>query len=162
MNDNKLCNSRQTKTCLPAEKCLTVVYKATITESGTNRQETSIGLTEKWCKTRLNLHKSFCQLEHKKSNTSLSEDICNLKNKKAEYNIEWKIMKQLKPNKKVCCLCLDEKYRILTEKPMLNRRKEIFSFCLYRKRFLLKNVVTSPQPPDESNRARNTSVMPRP
>ena len=42
-----------------------------------------------------------------------------------------------------------------------DRRKEIFS-CVHEKRFLLGNVITSPKPPDESNRARNTSVMTRP
>ena len=78
-------------------------------------------------------------------------------NKKAEYTIEWKIVKQMKlyaPNKKVYYLCLEENFRILMEKPMLNRRKEIFSFCVHKKHFLLKN--------DESTRARNTSVIARP
>ena len=130
---------------------------------GTNRQETYNGLTDNEFKTRFNLHKSSFKLEHQKSNTSLSEHIWNLKNKKAEDNVEWKMLKQLKPyapNKKICNLCFEEYFRILMEKPTLNRRKEIF--CVHKKRFLLKNVATSPQPPDESNRARNTSVMARP
>ena len=47
-----------------------------------------MGLTYNEFKTRFNLHKSSFELGHKKSNTSLSEYIRHLNNKKAEYNIE--------------------------------------------------------------------------
>ena len=144
-------------------KC--VLYKATVTKIGTNRQETYIGLTDNKFKTRYNLHKSSFKLEHKKSNTTLHKHIWNFKNKKDGYNIGWKILNQLKPsepNKKVCYLYLEEKFKISTEKPTLKRKKESFSFCVYKKRFLLKNVITLPKLPDESNRAQNTSITPRP
>ena len=58
--DSKLCNCRQKSSCPLDGKCLTkcVVYKATVTETTSNNQETYIGLTENEFKTRFNLHKS--------------------------------------------------------------------------------------------------------
>ena len=64
-------------------KCLTkcVVYKATVTEIDTKKQETYIGLTENEFKTRFNLHKSSFKLEHKRTTTTLSDHIWKLKKK---------------------------------------------------------------------------------
>ena len=64
--DVKLCNFRKKKKKTLAHvtanaslalnaKC--VVYKATVTETTSNNQETYIGLTENEFKTRFNLHK---------------------------------------------------------------------------------------------------------
>ena len=68
--DSKLCNCRQKNSCPLDGKCLTkcVVYKATVTETTSNNQE-----TYKEYKTRFNLHKSSFKLEHKRTSTTLSE-----------------------------------------------------------------------------------------
>ena len=53
--DSNLCNCRQKNNSCPLDgKCLTkcVVYKATVTETTSNNQETYIGLTENEFKTR--------------------------------------------------------------------------------------------------------------
>ena len=66
--ENKFCNCRQKETCPLKGKCSTkcVVYKATVTEIETNRQETYIGLTDNEFKTRFSLHKSSFKLEQKR------------------------------------------------------------------------------------------------
>ena len=66
--DSKI-NCRQKKSCPLDGKCLSkcVVYKARVTETTSNNQETYIALTENEFKTRFNLHKSSFKLEHKRN-----------------------------------------------------------------------------------------------
>ena len=141
--DSKLCNFWQ-KT-LAHGKCLTkcVVYKATVTETTSNNQETYIGLTENEFKMRFNLHKSSFKLEHKRTLTTLSEHVWKLKNKNTNFNIKWEVVKIVKPfapSVKVCKLCLQEKLSILRSTPSLNTRSEIFGHCIVKKKFLLSNT----------------------
>ncbi|GFS04173.1 hypothetical protein ElyMa_006489000 [Elysia marginata] len=106
------CNCRQKENCPLKGHYLTkcIVYKATVTETKTNKQETYVGLTENTFKTRFNQHKSSFKLEHKKASTSLSEHIWALKDKDIDYKIEWQILKKTRPympGKKTCPLCLE-------------------------------------------------------
>ena len=146
--DNQLCNCRQKNSCPLDGKCLTkcVVYKATVTETTSNNQETYIWLTENEFKTRFNLHKPSFKLEHKRTSTTLNEHVWKLKNKNINFNIKWEIVKKVKPfapNDKVCKLCLQEKLSILRSAPSLNKRSEIFGHCTHRKKFLLSNTNRS-------------------
>ena len=115
MTNDKLCNCRKKKNNCPLDgKCLTecVVYKATVTETDTKKQETYIGLTENEFKTRFNLNKSPFKLEHKRTTTTLSDHIWKLKEKNTDFNITWEIIKNVKPyapGEKICKLCLQEK-----------------------------------------------------
>ena len=88
--DSKLCNCRQKSSCPLDDKCLTkcVVYKATITKTTSNNQETYIELTENEFKTRFNLHKSSFNLEHKRTSTTLSDHVRKLENKDINFNIK--------------------------------------------------------------------------
>ena len=143
--DSKLCNCRQKNSCPLDGKCLTkcVVYKATVTETTSNNQETYIGLTENEFKTRFNLPKPSFKLEHKRTSTTLSEIFWKLKNKNINFNIEREIVKKVKPfapNDKLCKLCLQEKLSILRSALSLNKRREIFGHCIHRKKFLLSNT----------------------
>ena len=137
--DSKLCNCRQKNSCPLDGKCLTkcVVYKATVTETISNNQETYIGLTENKFKTRFNLHKSSFKLEHKRTSATLSEHVWKLKkNKNINFNIQWEIVKKVKPfapNDKVCKFCLQEKLSILRSAPCLKKRSKIFGHCNHRK-----------------------------
>ena len=75
--DSKLCNCRQKKNPCPHDgKCLTKcsvrLFKATVTETTHNNQETYIGLTENEFKTRFHLHESSFKLEHKRTSKTLS------------------------------------------------------------------------------------------
>ena len=124
--DSKLCNCRQNSSCPLDGKCLTkcVVYKATVTETTSNNQETYIGLTENEFKTRFNLHKSSFKLEHKRTSTTLSDHVCKLKKKNINFNIKWQVVKRVKPfapSNEVCGLCLQEKLSILRSAPSLTK-----------------------------------------
>ena len=112
---SKLCNCRQKTSCPLDGKCLTqcVEYKAAVTETTPNNQETYIGLTENEFKTRFNLHKSSFKLEYKRTSTTLSDHVWKLKNTDINLNIRWEIVKKLKPfapNDKVCKLCFEKNY----------------------------------------------------
>ena len=124
--NDKLCNCRQKNSCPFDGKCLNkcVVYKATVTETDTKRQETCLGLTENEFKIKL---------EHKRTTTTLSDHIWKLKKKYTDFNIKWEIIKNVKPyapGEKICKLCLQEKFSILISKPSLNKRTEIFGHCV--------------------------------
>ena len=88
--DSKLCICRQKSSCPLDGKCLTkcVVYEATVTETTLNNQETYIGLTENEFKTRFNFHKSSFKLEHKRTQTALSEHVRKLK-KQQEHQLQY-------------------------------------------------------------------------
>ena len=122
------------------------IYKATVTETTLNNQETYIGLTENEFKTRFNLHKSSFKLEHKRTSTTLSDHIWKLKKKNINFNITGQVVKRVKPfapGNKVCGLCLQEKLSILRSAPSLNKRSKIFGHCIHRKKFLLSNLSMS-------------------
>ena len=104
-----------------------VVYKATVTETTSNNQETYTRLTENEFKTIFNLHKSTIKLKHKRTSTTLSEHVWKLKNNTINFNIQWEIVKKVKPfapNDKVCKLCLQGKLSILRYAPSLNNKKK--------------------------------------
>ncbi|GFR91151.1 hypothetical protein ElyMa_004321200 [Elysia marginata] len=144
------CNCRQIENCQLKGHCLTkcIVYKATVTETKTNRKHNYVGLTENTFKTRYNHHKSSFKLEHEKASTSLSEHIWALKDKNIDYKIEWQIglLKKTRPympGEKTCPLCLEKKTCYTKKRGSLNVRKEIFSHCAHRRKFWLSNA---PQP----------------
>ncbi|GFR75019.1 reverse transcriptase-like protein [Elysia marginata] len=143
------CNCRKKNECPLNGKCLTecIVYKATVTQPATNKIDTYVGLTDNSFKTRYNLHKSSFKPEHKKSSTKLSEFIWKLKNNNTYHKIEWQILKKQKSytsDMKYCTLCLQEKFEILNNAPTLNHRKELFTFCVHKKRHLLSNFAALP------------------
>ena len=71
----------------------------------------------------------------------------NLKQRKIDYQIKWRKVKQARSysnvNKK-CNLCLWEKYFIICKPEMstLNRRNELSSICRHSKKFLLNTAIT--------------------
>ena len=99
--DSKLCKCRQKKknnSCPLDGKCLTkcVVYKATVTETTSNNQETYIGLTENEFKTKFNLHKSSFKLEHKGTSSTLSEHVWKLKKQEHQLQYPMGVCKKVK------------------------------------------------------------------
>ena len=79
------------------------------------------------------LKTSFLKLEHKGTSKTLSEHVWKLKNKNINFNIQWEIVKKVKPfapNNKVCKFCLQEKLSTLRSAPSLNKRSEFFGHCL--------------------------------
>ena len=114
-HNNKKKNTRQCKTLqLPRKSKLPIewkmfskmcIYKATVTETTTENQESYIGLTDNEFKTRYNQHKWSFKLVHRKKDTRLREHIWELKDRNIEHTIQGEIMKK-KPNhihqKKAC------------------------------------------------------------
>ena len=116
-----------------------IVYEAKlVTEAGAKEY---IGLTSNPFKTRYSHHKSSFQ-HRNLYQTALSREVWKLKDNGTPYTISWSVKKQLptySPQSKKCPLCLWEKLQICEadKATRLNKRSELVSNCLHRKRFLL-------------------------
>ena len=108
-----------------------MVYKATVEQKPSKKQDTYMEITENEFKTRYNQHTSSFRLNHKKSATTLSEFIWKLKESKTEFHLPWNIIERAQPYSAAtnrCNLCIAEKYFILKTKPNLNKRREIIFY----------------------------------
>ena len=138
----RLCNCKANQICPVDNKCLaeSIIYRATITEEN-GTVNTYTGLTCNDFKTRWGAHKhTFKNIEA--NQTTLSNFIHDLKNKKTEYNLKWDIMDSAKPFNPVtgiCALCTREIFYIAFEPSWatLNMRSEMFSSCRHKARMLL-------------------------
>ena len=124
----KLCNCRNKSSCPLDNNCLQkcVIYQAAVKHN--NNIDTYIGVTENEFKTQYNAHISSFKLENKRTATTLSEHIWNLKTHKKDYNITWSVISKTtpyNPNKKTCNLCIEESYQTLKKKPSLNRNIDL-------------------------------------
>ena len=118
--------------CPLSEKCLTkdLVYQATVkqTNGGT---DTYIGLTSTTFKARLGTHKNSFK-DPEANQTSLSNHIWDLKKRKIEHSISWKLVdraQHFSPVSGKCQLCIKEKLYILFHQEMasLNSKNEIYA-----------------------------------
>ena len=146
---SKKCNCQKPNDCPLTGHCQTksIIYQATVTPSNNNPNQTYIGLTETTFKKRHANHKTSFKHEAKKFSTELSKYIWELKNKKVDYQITWKILKQAQSYNsatKRCNLCIMEKYFIMCKPSMatLNKRNELVTACRHATKHLLKNFVT--------------------
>ena len=143
----RTCNCRQGLASCPLDgKCLTsdVVYKAEVTTEDDTKFY--IGSCSTTFKERYGDHKMSCNNPNYKNKTELSTYIWQLKDKKIDFNIKWKIINLANSYKKgsYCCnLCLAEKYFIIKadRKTILNNWESMIK-CLHRSKFKLKNYVT--------------------
>ena len=133
--------------CPVQGKCLTdsVVYRATVTETGSGNVETYTGVTGNTFKDRYNGHKYDIRHQKGRHNTCLANHIWNLKDEGENYDIEWQLIDRapaFNPITRKCRVCLKEKRYILYDQAgsSLNRRHEIFSTCRHRTQKLLSNV----------------------
>ena len=148
--DQPGCNCQKGPDTCPAQgKCLTsqVVYRATVTETGSGETETYTGLTGNTFKDRWYGHNSDMNNSGNKIKTKLSAHIWELKDRGSDYEIKWDFIDQatvFNPITRKCRLCLKEKYHIMynTESSTLNKRSEIFNTCRHRTQKLLINVKT--------------------
>ena len=92
-------------------------------------------------KERFNNHKkSFSKIEYRNS-IELSKYVGDLKERERDFTIQWSILKRANSYSsggKSCNLCLREKLSILNadKSNLLNKRREVFSKCVHKKRFL--------------------------
>jgi len=129
-------NCRNNTVCPLDGKCLTkcIIYQAKVTTKDGNQPQTYVGTSETEFKTRLYNHKSTFNNKTKKNHIELSKYIWELKDKKTNFNITWKIMKKTNSYNRVtkrCNLCLWEKYFIVYQPSTssLNNRNVILSTC---------------------------------
>ena len=109
----KTCNCRRTDECPLKGECLLkeVVYQAKVTTK--EKTETYIGLTATEFKTRWRNHQMSLKHENKKNDTELSKYLWQLKEKKKDFTITWKILAKARAYTnltKWCNLCIPEKF----------------------------------------------------
>ena len=164
-NDNtRMCNCRKKDECPMDRKCLetSIVYQATVTDQN-KKIETYVGLTAITFKTTFTAHKSSFNNTHKRHETALSKHIWKLKDKNVNFNITWKKIKSAKvfnTSNKKCLLCQEERFYIVRKPNMatLNKRREIFTPCMHRKKHLLINAHSNTNTEHKSKQDRRRSA----
>ena len=119
------------------------MYQATVTtHQNPPEVETYTGMTSTQFKDRYKNHQQTFDYKAKKSQTTLSQHIWQLKNQQIDFDVSWKIIGRARPYNPatgVCALCTLEKDFILTSESgaTLNRNYEIYKPCIHRKSLLL-------------------------
>ena len=142
VEEEKNCNCGKNSTCPLGGKCMIkdLVYQSTIDQAD-GISNTYIGLTSTTFKARLGVHKNSFK-DPEANQTSLSNHIWDLKKRKIEYSVSWKLVDRGKPYSPVsgkCQLCIKEKYYILFHPEMasLNSKSEIYANCRHKRSKLL-------------------------
>ena len=141
------CNCRNKQECPLDNMCQTpnIIYKAEVSNNSNDEVKMYIGLTETAFKKRYSNHMtSFKHKSHSKR-TELSKYVWELQDNNITPIVNWSIVKTIKSNasSNYCKLCLSEKCIILnnlSNKNMLNTRKEFISKCRHQNKLLLKSV----------------------
>ena len=147
---NLRCNCRGGATNCPVEgKCQTagVIYRATVKEVNSGKEETYTGMTGRKFKDRLYEHRTNENTDKPKNRqaTKLSDHIWKLKDSGIDYQIKWRILDRAttyNPTTRKCRVCLKEKYYIMYDRPgsSLNKRQEVFHYCNHREQKLLEKL----------------------
>ena len=140
------CNCQNKNSCPLEGNCKerNIIYQAEVTTP--QSKETYIGLCDTTFKERYRNHTCSFRNERYKNAIELSKYIWGLKDRKINYEIRWRKIRQARSysniNKK-CNLCLCEKYFIICKPEMstLNQRNELTSICRHSKKFLLNTVL---------------------
>ena len=139
--DVKDCNCRDRTACPVANKCLTtnVVYKATVKYEDKTALRGNDG---EFLQTRYTQHKSSIKHNKHRNQTELSSLIWSLTDKGTDYKLTWNIIDRARPyrtGKRTCNLCMSEKFHILVETNLINKKTELLNKCLQRRKFLARN-----------------------
>ena len=144
------CNCINKDNCPLNGHCLTTnaLYEAEIssTEYKDNRKLYK-GITELKFKARYGNHKKSFSNDKYKKDSELSKEVWKLKEKKVNFTIKWRVIKQFpayNQSSKRCSLCQNEKLAILEHKEgsLLNKRSEIISKCRHQNKYLLINAAS--------------------
>ena len=153
--DEKMCSCSRNSTCPLEGKCLTknLVYQTTV-EQRDGETNTYIGLTSTTFKARLGVHKNSFK-DPEANQTSLSTHIWDLKKRKIEYSVTWKIVDRANPYSPVsgkCQLCIKEKFYILFHPEMasLNSKSEIYANCRHKR----SKLLIKPKPKTNSRKEK--------
>ena len=139
----RTCNCTKNKTCPLNGECLknNLVYHAKVTTSD-QKSNSYIGMTSTEFKDRLATHKHTFKYINSNGQTALSKHIHDLKSKKIEHEVTWRIVdrdRPFSPISGICILCNREKFYILFHPELsdLNSRSEFYSHCRHIKSKLL-------------------------
>ena len=147
----KTCSCEGGTPCCPVQggcEQAGVVYCASVKENLSGKIETYTGLTGRAFKKRWKEHQDDFENQKKRTNTSLSSHIWELKDRGLDFSISWKILERAptyNPVTKKCALCLKEKFHIMynRENSSLNKRSEVYNTCRHRLQGLLSKVKWS-------------------
>ena len=150
------CNCRDKVDCPMHGNCQiqSIVYKASVTETGQVERNEYLGLTEMTFKKRYDGHMTSMSNERMEKSTELSKlMIWDMKRKNAGNSISWSVVAQTPAYSnasKPCPLCLREKLEILhaDRKVNINKRSELVAKCRHENKFDLSNFT----PPVTSTR----------
>ena len=102
-----------------------------------------IGSTANSFKKRLANHLHSFRNPGMKNSTSLARTIHDLKNRKIEYTIDWKVIKRARAYSGgggECGLCIEEVFTILQRKDnLINRHTECLINCLHKRKMCFNN-----------------------
>ena len=148
---DKTCNCRDSTICPMNGNCLkkNIMYTANLTcEAANYETKRYVGICATTFKLRYANHKKSFNHDMYKRNSELSAEIWRLKNTGLQFNLTWNIEKTsvpYTPETKRCSLCMSEKVEIALHQGnnLLNKRNEIISRCLHRKRFKLRSLTSN-------------------
>ena len=146
--DERLCNCRDPEQCPVNGECLATgsLYEANICVNIPQYEVKKYkGIAETAIKQRIKNHeKSFIHCKYR-SDSALSIEYWNIKNKGGIPEVKWKILRKCQgynPQSKRCVLCLSEKLEILENlgTNQLNKRNEIVSKCRHQSKYALSHI----------------------
>ena len=147
---SKQCNCHRPAECPLEGTCLAsdLVYQTTVKTTGaaTNSEMHYIGSTATTFKLRYGNHKASFTHANKANQTELSKHVWELKRKKTDFQVTWKILQRAPSythKVKRCHLCLTEKLLIAMadKSTLLNKRSELASTSGHRNKYCLLNFV---------------------
>ena len=139
----RLCNCVNRSLCPLDGKCLTraIIYRGNIrTDDGEHHKY--VGLSEPPFKGRSLDHKTSFNDRKYEVKTDMSKKVWELKDKGKVPNVTFSLVRKsspYQPGSDHCNLCLCEKFHIMKDNDLINKRDELVSKCRHVNKFLLKN-----------------------
>ena len=105
------------------------------------------GICSTTFKDRYGNHKKSFNNERYKTDTELSKEVWDVKERNGTPNVTWRIFGKFQPynpESKRCYLCLNEKLEITLHKEdnIINKRSEVISKCRHKNKYKLMNMTS--------------------
>ena len=117
-----------------------MIYKATLTNTSTQKTSTYFGACSTTFKLRHSNHKQSFKNPLLKHQTTLSSLVWKIKDSGQNFEINWEILEKSRsyqPGSKYCNLCMSEIVNIIykSDSHSINKRNELLNFCRHRDRW---------------------------
>ena len=143
------CNCINKPDCPLSNQCqiTNIIYKATIKSNlRTYHEKIYYGISEGTFKQRYGDHEKSLNHEKYRAYTELSKEYWRLKELKAQFQVQFYILKRCRPTKRigVCYLYLNDKIFIIEHQrtDLVNQRNGLISKCRHRNKFKLMSHKT--------------------